>query len=242
MAGSSALLTLATMVVLLAGLAVAQSPVPRLQPTPRPSLPRPRPRPLKAFPPPSPTAATTPPRPASAPSPHDPAAAAAASHVRGPCDEVDVAGGTKREDVEADPPSGRAGIGGQRRYIAVGRPPITILTPVSASALIIAGSAPYSLTFPIVVDPRSPAVDFESGLDEREAPAPFPTRLDLLDKSDEIQLKSCKFRYSTNEESTQRERGGREHWSYHCRRSAEKAKEENRKPNRSYGSSSFDRL
>ncbi|KAI6676930.1 hypothetical protein NL676_037726 [Syzygium grande] len=86
--------------------------------------------------------------------------------------------------------------------------PITISTPVSTSALIIAGSALYSLTFPIVVDPRSLTVDSMS----EKLRHPFLARLDSLDKSDKIQLKSCKFHYSTSEESTQRERGI-EHWT-----------------------------
>ncbi|KAI6687389.1 hypothetical protein NL676_024217 [Syzygium grande] len=63
----------------------------------------------------------------------------------------------------ADPPSGRAGIGGGRRYAAVGPARSRSPTPASASALIIAGPAPYSLTFPIAVDSRSLAVDSESG-------------------------------------------------------------------------------
>ncbi|KAI6684723.1 hypothetical protein NL676_030636 [Syzygium grande] len=194
MAGSGALLTLATMAVLLVGLAVAPSPAHTPSKSPSP----------KASPSPSPTAVTTPP--ASAPSPHDPAAfpPSPPSAPPTPTSEapvtrltslaLDKTGGCWSRPTEAAAPGSEAG----DRMPPLASP-ITIITPVTACVLIIAGSVPYILTFLIVVNPRTLAVS-------EKLRHPFLARLDSLDKSDEIQLKSCKFRYSTSEESTQRER------------------------------------
>ncbi|KAI6684720.1 hypothetical protein NL676_030633 [Syzygium grande] len=79
---------------------------------------------------------------------------------------LDKTGGCWSRPTEAAAPGSKAG---DRMPPAA---PITIPTLVSACALIIARSTPDSLTFPIVVDPRTLAVDSESGLDKREASAP----------------------------------------------------------------------
>ncbi|KAI6698412.1 hypothetical protein NL676_018531 [Syzygium grande] len=197
MAGSSALLTVTTTAVLLVGLAVASSPAHAPSKSPSP----------KASPSPSSIAATAPL--AYAPSPHDPAAYPRRPHPRRrlprsrpPVTRGDVAGGTKREDVGADPPSDRVGIGGQRRYVAIScrnhNPSAGVRRRLDYHRI----GAVYS-DLPDCRRPQEP----HRGLPNLDSMSkklrhPFLTRLDSLDKSDEIQLKSCKFRYSASEEST----------------------------------------